>query len=476
MMFRRTRRFFLQLPIFESVAGFFQPLAAQATSVDQPAKTKPEVIAERMKLELRRGPYLQCQGPDRITIRWRTSRTAEPGVVRFGDDITRLNQIITAKPFENALHDGSDWVAEITGLEPSKKYYYALEHSKAILAGFDEEYHFQTAVETGKPSLSRFLVLGDSGTNRFNSGNPLKELLARHGFLKYNHGRNPPDGIILLGDNAYSHGTDEQYQNGLFSVYARELKSIPVWPCIGNHEISDDYLSIFSVPENGEMGGTASHSRHYYSFDFGNIHFTVLDLWKTEWRNENTAQIKWLKADLAATKQPWKVVINHFPPYCDGKYESDNNSFLVEVRQKIMPMLENAGADLFLTGHDHTYQRSWLLDGHYGLRSTFDPAMHRKSDSDGIREPIIKKSGPNSGMITVVTGTAGGEQPADLNNPNSPQLAHPAMVPLAKGDQAGRGIRKIGTFLLEIEGEKLAGIQIDEKGEELDRFTMIKNA
>jgi hypothetical protein len=102
--------------------------------------------------------------------------------------------------------------------------------------------------------------------------------------------------------------------------------------------------------------------------------------------------------------------------------------------------------------------------------------MHRKSDSDGIREPIIKKSGPNSGMITVVTGTAGGEQPADLNNPNSPQLAHPAMVPLAKGDQAGRGIRKIGTFLLEIEGEKLVGIQIDEKGEELDRFTMIKNA
>jgi hypothetical protein len=50
------------------------------------------------------------------------------------------------------------------------------------------------------------------------------------------------------------------------------------------------------------------------------------------------------------------------------------------------------------------------------------------------------------------------------------------MVPLAKGDQAGRGIRKIGTFLLEIEGEKLVGIQIDEKGEELDRFTMIKNA
>lgn len=477
-MFSETRRLFLKLPFFESLLEFLSPQGTK-TETDTEKKTtesKPQIQPERMRLELRRGPYLQCHGPDRITIRWRTSRTSEPGQVRLGNDPAQLNAIFPAKPFQNNLHDGSDWIAEIKGLEPSKTYYYAIEHSKSILAGFDEEFQFRTACLPGQHGKSRFLVLGDAGTNRFNTGNPLKEWLARLGFLKYNRNQPAPDGIILLGDNAYSHGTDEQYQNGLFSVYAKEFRSIPIWPCIGNHEISDDYLTIFSVPEHGQLGGTPSGSGNYYSFDFANIHFTVLDLWKSEWRKESAAQIEWLKADLAATRQHWKVVINHFPPYCDGKYESDNNGFLVEVREKILPLLDNAGVDLFLTGHDHTYQRSFLIDGHYGVRSTFKPDLHLKSHSDGVSSPIIKQSGPHTGIVTIVTGTAGGEQPADLNNPNSPQLAHPAMVPLAKGDQAGRGIRKIGTFLLEIEGENLQGRQIDENGQILDHFTMIKKA
>ena len=239
----------------------------------------------------------------------------------------------------------------------------------------------------------RFWVLGDCGTNRVGTGNPGKAVAARNGFRKFNRGRPPLDGILLLGDNAYSHGTDSEYQTALFSVYRDELRNTPVWPCIGNHELTDDYFSIFTVPERAEAGGVPSGCTNYYSFDYANIHFTVLDLWKAEWRDPGDPQRRWLERDLAATRRDWLVVVNHFPPYCDGKYESDSNGFLVDVREQILPVLEAHGVDLLLTGHDHTYQRSYLLDGHHGTRDTFDPARHGRTPGTADRRPWSRAAG-----------------------------------------------------------------------------------
>ena len=321
----------------------------------------------------------------------------------------------------------------------------------------------------------RFWVLGDCGTNRVGTGNPGKSVAARNGFRRFNRGRPPLDGILLLGDNAYSHGTDSEYQTALFSVYRDELRNTPLWPCIGNHELTDDYFVIFTVPERGESGGVPSGCTNYYSFDYANIHFTVLDLWKAEWRDPSDPQRRWPERDLSASRQDWLIAVNHFPPYCDGKYESDRNGFLVNVREKILPVLEARGVNVLLTGHDHTYQRSYLLDGHHGTRETFDPSRHLKCEGDGRSAPLVMGRGPHSGLIVVVTGTAGAEQPADPSNPRGTRLGHPAMVELPGGDQDGRGVRCLGTFLLEVNGLTLTGTQVNHRGRVVDRFSLRKD-
>src|SRR5262249_11558810 len=145
------------------------------------------------------------------------------------------------------------------------------------------------------------------------------------------------------------------------------------------------------------------------------------------------------------------------------------------VRARIMPVLEAHGADLLLVGHDHTYQRSYLLDGHHGMSSTFDPTRHVKAEGDGTSTPWVKGHGPHSGLVTVVSGTAGAEQvydPAHAHPGN--QLDHPAMIRFEHGDQAGRGLRQLGTFLLEVDGLTLAGSQVDDRGRVVDRFTLHK--
>jgi hypothetical protein len=424
--------------------------------------------------ELRRGPYLQAQGPGRVVVRWRTDGSARDARLRFGDSPGALDRAVTAALVPTPFTGVKDWAAAVEGLEPSRTYFYAVESSTAILAGADEAHSFRTAPEPGGPSPFRFWVLGDCGTNRVDSGNPGKAVAARNGFRAFNRGR-PLDGVLLLGDNAYSHGTDAQYQTALFSVYRDELAHLPLWPCIGNHEITDDYFGIFTVPQKGESGGVPSGSPNYYAFDYANVHFVVLDLWKAPWRDPGDPQRRWLEADLAATRQDWVIAVNHFPPYCAGKYESERNGYLGDVRRKILPVLEAHGVDLLLTGHDHTYQRSYLLDGHYGTRETFDPSRHVKAPGDGTAAPLVKSRGPHSGLVVVVTGTAGAEQGPDPVDPNrGPQLDHPAMVPLRGGHQGGRGVRTLGTFLLEVDGPTLTGTQVDDRGGVVDRFVLAK--
>ena len=96
------------------------------------------------------------------------------------------------------------------------------------------------------------------------------------------------------------------------------------------------------------------------------------------------------------------------------------------LREELGPLLESHGADIVLAGHDHTYQRSYLIDGHYGTREQFASAKHLKSVSDGRKTPMKKKPGPNGGTIYVVSGTGGGSRPGG-------GFAHPVMVSARRG-------------------------------------------
>ncbi len=435
--------------------------------------------------ELRRAPYLQVPRIDGITIRWRTDDSVRyTSVVRFGLSPDKLDQSVAATEAHQHYPGKRDWLASLVGLKPDTKYYYALEADRATLCGADERHWFRTACEIGAARKLRFWFFGDSGSNRprdddlkkvLGYTSPIDPIRVRNGFRKFNQNQ-PLDGIILLGDNAYPFGTDEQYQASFFNVYADDLRSTPLWPCIGNHDIDDAYRYAFTTNTAAKAGGTKSPNMHYYSADIGNLHLVVLDPWKN-WLQETTdenhqpwqKQLDWLKKDLAANKQQWSFVVNHFPLYCDGNYNSDTNKPLVMLRERLVPIFDQHGIDLCLTGHDHTYQRSYLLHGHTGLSNTFDPMRHRKSDSDGRKAPIRKPATKDGGTMYIVNGTGGGSR---ING----KFTHPALVPFDTPKGTQRGIAIPGSFLIELDGLTLTAWQIDEHGKELDRFSIVHDA
>jgi len=425
----------------------------------------PDLVAETT---LDRGPYLQVATPTGITIRWRTSDSTL-SKVKYGLSVSALNDSIVSAT------NTTEHIVLLTGLTADTKYYYAIGSADTIFQSGADNY-FYTLPLVGTERKYSIWVTGDCGTGY------TTQAQVRDSYVSY-MGANRTDAWILLGDNAYNSGYDFEFQSKFFEQYPNQLKNMTLWPTPGNHdyygsstgEIGDAgmaYFSQFSLPTNAEAGGVASGTKAYYSYNIGNIHMISLDSYGEEavgnkkFYDTTSAQALWLKADLAANTQKWTIVYFHHPPYTKGSHNSDTESDLVAIRSKLMRIIERYKVDLVLCGHSHSYERSKLMKGHYGLENTFSAATHHLSSSsakyDGTSNscPYVK-NGAADGTVYVVSGSAGKFGGTSTGWP------HNAMY---YSDEA-RG----GSMVLEIEENRLDAKWICDDGLIRDKFTIMKD-
>ncbi len=402
-----------------------------------------------------RGPYLQLGTPNSITVRWRTNNPTDS---RVGYGLAPTSLSASAS---NATQTTEHSVT-LTGLTPDTKYFYSVGTSTAALAGADANHYFVTSPAPGGQRATRIWVIGDAGDGSAGQARVRDAYSNRTGTTH-------TDLWLQLGDNAYDTGTDAEYQDHMFNVYRDMLRKSVTWPTIGNHDTADSpsppaslpYFQMFSFPTAGQAGGVASGSKNYYSFDFGNIHFVNLDSMASS-RAAGSAMLNWLQNDLAANTKEWTIAFWHHPPYSKGIHDSDVDIESIEMRQNALPILESFGVDLVLSGHSHDYQRSYLIDGHYGPSSTFTNAMKKNGGSGRPAETgaYTKPQGQSSrqGAVYTVAGSSGylvGGGP----------LNHPAMF---------ISLLELGSMVLEINGSRLDAIFLSDTGVVRDSFTISK--
>jgi hypothetical protein len=401
-----------------------------------------------------RGPYLQMGGPDSIVVRWRTD-TGTDSRVRYGSSPSSLNLAAN-----NSLVTTEHEVL-VSGLSPDTQYFYSVGTSTATLAGGDSTYFWITFPPVGTPAPTRIWVLGDSGTADSSA------TAVRNAYLNAT-GTRHTDLWLMLGDNAYENGTDAEYQNAVFNIYPTMLRKSVLFPTLGNHDTAQatqfvdtyPYFSIFSLPRNAETGGLASGTEHYYSFDFGNIHFVCLDS-MTASRSPSGAMATWLQNDLAATTRDWIIAFWHHPPYTKGSHNSDTETELIQMRQTFNPILEAGGVDLVLTGHSHSYERSFLIDQHYGLSSTFSAGNIIDGGSGSDPNPYEKPAGlpGHQGAVYVVAGSSGQISGGTLN--------HPAMF---------ISLNVLGSVVLDFTTNRLDLQFLDSAGAVRDNLAIVKSS
>ncbi|MEM6989615.1 MAG: metallophosphoesterase family protein [Myxococcota bacterium] len=421
----------------------FPLLTAAAFVLPQPATAAP----------LERQPYLQCGTPTEMTVVW-TTLVDSSGAVEYGTSPDNLGTTVDS-PVNDTQHE-----VRLTGLQPDTEYFYRVISDGAAEAGGDQNHRFRTPPTAGTTAKLRAWVVGDSGTGGSMQAMVRDAMIETTGF-------SPPDIYLHVGDMAYSDGTYNEFTSNFYAPYQDILRNTVVWPSIGNHEGSTSnsnnesgpYYDGYVLPTGGEAGGLASGTEAYYSFDWGNVHFVVLDSHGTN-RDPDGAMLTWVANDLASTTQDWVISYWHHPPYTKGSHDSDNEGALIDMRENALPILEAGGVDLVLGGHSHIYERSWLLDGAYATPSVAGDGVLDASDGLVLGDgPYVKAPGlpAHDGAIYIVAGHGGTGVSQDDT--------HPLMYFTEMAN---------GSCVLDVQDNRLTVMNVRWDGEVTDRVDLVK--
>lgn len=278
-----------------------------------------------------RGPYIQWTGANYTRIAWWTNVPA-PSVVNYG--VGSLSAQVS-DPVVTLQH-----VMLIGGLNPATSYQYQVVSNNATSATLT----FSTVSLPG--ATFTFAAVGDYGGGSSQETSIANKIAASGAQF-----------VQTLGDNVYPDGQDPDFATTysdfdarFYKPYTTSMGKQTLWLAGGNHEYYGDeaFWRNIWMPNN----------ERWYSYDWGDAHFLVLD---TELSfAPGSPQYQFAQADLSANQSKnWRIVVIHRPPYSSVS----NNSSSTVVRNNLVPLFEQQHVQLVLTGHSHNYERTYPLIG-----------------------------------------------------------------------------------------------------------------
>jgi len=186
-----------------------------------------------------------------------------------------------------------------------------------------------------------------------------------------------PQAVVLtLGDHTYPRGRPREFTDCYGPTWGRFKDR--TWPAPGNHE----YYTPKAAPYFAYFGARAG--RGYYSLEMNGWHIVSLD--SNLAPAEHAAQLAWLRADLASHPARCTLAFWHHPLYSSGGHGS------IPTMRDAWRLLQEAGAELVLSGHDHDYERFAPQD-----------ADGRLDRARGMRQFVVGTGGayPTPFLLTV---------------------------------------------------------------------------
>src|SRR5258706_2375078 len=114
--------------------------------------------------------------------------------------------------------------------------------------------------------------------------------------------------VFTAGDNVYENGSPQNFRNCYEPSWGRHKAR--TYPVLGNHDFSwkqgQGYFDYFGA-KVGEVG------KGYYSFDLSDLH--ILMLYSNINVDDVSAQVKWMRTDLATSNALSTMAIWHHPRF-----------------------------------------------------------------------------------------------------------------------------------------------------------------
>lgn len=191
-----------------------------------------------------------------------------------------------------------------------------------------------------------------------------------------------PDAVLLLGDVQYEDGAPEKYVESYEKNWGR-FKDV-TRPAVGNHE----YLTPEASGYFDYFGSAAGRpDQGWYSYNIGAWHLIALNsnCSKVGGCQPGSPQERWLRADLAANTARCTLAYWHHSRFSSGQHGNSTRY------DSLWEALDEAGADLVLTAHDHDYERFAPQD-----------ADGKRDQARGIRQFVVGTGGRNTRPFTSV--------------------------------------------------------------------------
>jgi predicted phosphodiesterase len=322
-----------------------------------------------------------------MNVTWSTAQTGD-SIVKYGTSSSYGSQATGTTTYSNSLGLYVHSV-KLTGLIPDQTYHYS---AGSTASSYSNDFTFRTAPAKGTVGSYTIGVWSDTQDNAGNTTFGVTSGIVQK-MIPY-----APMFTLHAGDMVESGRTAQSWKD--FLTVSQDLNAAaPLMPVLGNHDLNNTTGASFQAPYgNFTDSFNLPGNELYYSFDYGNAHFTALDTGVAKTAAPlgqllfapGTEQYNWLVNDLnAANNDPdikWKIVYMHFPPYTTGV------SLVQYVQDILTPIMDMYHVDLVITGHRHVYERSKSIYGN-----------------------AVVQSGPNYtstpyGTVYVVNGTAGGQQ------------------------------------------------------------------
>lgn len=293
------------------------------------------------------------------TIMWQSDSSEPDAVIEYrlvsSDDIKTLSASDAAFTDDGSMtyiHEGT-----IIDLTPDTKYEYRIGYSTDRRSDW-------YPLETAGAGEYEVLIYPDSQSGDYSGWEQL---------VKNSADRNPNAALyISMGDLVDNGEQAYQWRTWLDSIKPLSAR-IPLAPTLGNHEMYTldwkmreprAYLNYFDVPSNGNT----TFDRHYYSYDYGDAHYVVLDTQLYESTHEDNhdvhhpdlydVQVQWLRQDLASNTKKWTVVLMHRDPfqYAFNRPGASRAAGFDEEGVLFMPIFDEFNVDLVLSAHLHSYR------------------------------------------------------------------------------------------------------------------------
>ena len=210
--------------------------------------------------------------------------------------------------------------------------------------------------------MERIVCLGDWGSE------PLQ--YQSEFFQKFSYDR-----IYLLCDNFYPNGVtsthDEQWESKLNVLFPSQ---IPKHVCLGNHDYNGNVNAqmMYSKFEKNwncpffyhdvKHHAVSAHTFFidtqimapaftYYLLQACDVPSHVVGLYTFIQQSYIEKQFQWLETSLQNSNARWKIVCGHYPIFSNGPHEC-----ALELKQRLLSLLEKYKVDLYISGHDHNVQ------------------------------------------------------------------------------------------------------------------------